>query len=413
MVSHQNLMTVYQIDGLIRVALPFHDLYRYFSLCRCFFKRFNVSRRYHFFGYPTRLVLYPYASGVPAFIVFCTEIITCTIALSDTFEKCPVETETFWNLQIPANSLSSGEIAQRITVKDLLNSIVMRFLVDCMKATPRSRRLLQCFAEPVGVNLATVRVPNFSLGLNQEILGFRLIPHTLAEVLDSGFFPVDLYSSSVFSCNTADPFTQMFMAQAPNVLMGLPSNLPHRHFILLFQAPPEIISLPFGQTIVDLPAFLIEPVLGSIETPALDDPIPSSPSHIVALVALNSFREYIMYSFGNDTTTAMYSREGGTRRKLWFGIQNHREVCTALKLAGFSDLSALGSTFRLPNGESLTLREILSSELGWDPATFKCKLGHYDWCSKFAVSHQWKFESLPAPGKFFDITYSIFLCHAS
>ncbi|KAF9063658.1 hypothetical protein BDP27DRAFT_1426669 [Rhodocollybia butyracea] len=144
----------------------------------------------------------------------------------------------------------------------------------------------------------------------------------------------------------------------------------------------------------------MEPLLGSIETPALDlpsDPIPSLPSHIVALVALNSFRDYVMYSFGNDTTTAMYPWEGGTRRKLWFGIQNHREVCVALKLAGFSDLSALDGTFRLPNGKSLTLREILSSELGWDPATFKRKLGHYDWCLKFALSHQWKFESLPAP----------------
>ncbi|KAE9406575.1 hypothetical protein BT96DRAFT_987413 [Gymnopus androsaceus JB14] len=287
-----------------------------------------------------------------------------------------------------------------ISICQLLDAIISQLLVDCVSNIHRSDWVFKCFDSAKNTHVATVRVPSFTQNVNLEILGFRSFPGTLEGSM--AYSPLESYATTVFSSNRKNPITEQFLSNSPDVLMGLTETYNHPHFIILLQppGPEEIITLPFSPI-----EFLAE--LFPIHHPPAECPVPdfsaSSSSLSVSpvlppdMVHLDSYREYLLYSFEQDTESAVYSKEGRTRRKLWFGIQNHRNACEVLKQAGFKNLRyEVGEFFELPNGTQLSISDILDSELGWDVATFGRKSRAYDWCTQYAASHCWSSHHLPS-----------------
>lgn len=214
---------------------------------------------------------------------------------------------------------------------------------------------------------------------------------------------LESYFTTIFSSDRTHPITKLFLANSPNILMGSLDANNSPHFIVLLQPPEDIISLLFSQTAVELPFESPVPFVPA-EDAALAlsyNPAPySPPSPPPPVIVFDNFRDYVWYTFGQDTHSAIYSVEGGTRKKLWQGIRNHRAAYAVLKQAGFIDLRSLTeNVFQLPNGTRLPLSGILHSELQWDLETFKRKYRNYEWCTTYAASHCWDSHQLPAPGE--------------
>ncbi|KAE9393329.1 hypothetical protein BT96DRAFT_944010 [Gymnopus androsaceus JB14] len=325
-------------------------------------------------------------------LAISSETIACTVAICSTFEEKPVETNTFWDLQIPFSSIK-GAVVRSISLHELLNAVASQLRIDYALNISQHNRLFKCFENyPKYTDVATIRVPDFTQNVNMEIFGFRSFPGSLEQCAAPPL--LETFSTMVFSSDGGNPFTQQLLSNSPEVLMGLQDRYIHPHFIVLLRPPEEIISSgsPFtGPT--ESPA---EPASAQPPSP-LSLPVPP-PALPPAIANLSTFRDYALYRYEQGTENAVYSQAGGRRRKLWYGIQNHRHACQLLGLAGFTNLlSRDGSeSFILPNGTHLSLSEIVASELRWDLNTFKKKYRIYTWCNKYAASHRWNSHLLPA-----------------
>ncbi|KAE9408426.1 hypothetical protein BT96DRAFT_985756 [Gymnopus androsaceus JB14] len=327
-----------------------------------------------------------------------TETVICTLAVCSTFKEKPVETETLWNIQVPSSFLIKGESNWRISTSQLLDSVISQLLVEYIGDPVRFDSIVKCFQNAKHTRVATLRVPDFRQNVNLEILGFCAFSGTLEEAIADS---PQSYSTTIFSSDEKNLITQSFLSNSPEILMDFADTNNHAHFIILLQPLEEIDTLPstllFGP--MDFPA---EPLPAEYSIPefsaeSLSSGIQASPSPSPDLAHLETFREYLFYLFQQDIESGVYSQEGRTRRKLWFGIQNHRSACQILTQVGFTNFVTTNDEefFELPNGTRLSMSHILISEMRWDMTTFRRKSRLYSSCAQYAISHCWSSDLLP------------------
>ncbi|KAE9389913.1 hypothetical protein BT96DRAFT_1002786 [Gymnopus androsaceus JB14] len=324
-----------------------------------------------------------------------TDTIICTVGICSSFKEKPIETITLWNIQVPSSSITQlGESSWCISISQLLSLTISQLLVEYICDVSRFDGISRCFQNAKHICIATLRVPDFTQNVNLEILGFRAFSGTLEDAL--AHIPQS-YLTTVFSSDGENHITQSFLSNSPKVLMGAVNRNNHAHFIILLE-DMAILTSPIGP--VDFPPELW-PAQYFIPEISAESSLSSSfrapsPSPSPDLTHLETYQEYLFHMFQQGIESAVYSREGGTQRKLWFSIQNHRKACEFLTQAGFKNfLTTNEEFFELPSGTRLSMSHILTSELEWDVLTFRRKSRYYGLCAEYTASHHWNGNLFP------------------
>lgn len=347
---------------------------------------------------------------VPLSQVFCADKIICTIGIFSSFKEQPVETLTFWDIQIPSSSITRvGESTWYLSISKLLNSVLSQLLQEYSGDVSRFEGLFKCFQNAKRNHVATLRVPDFSRNVNLEILGYRTFPGTLEDSFAEMSQPS--YTTSVFSSDEENPFTQAFLANSPEVLLGVVNKNRHAHFVVLIEDYGTLSSPPTASPPIELPTepfpelyFVPEILSESTSSFSLQPPPSPSPSPS-PFQALETYEDYIYSTFQRSLEPGVCSHTGRTKRRLWLGIRNHRNACELLTLGGFTNLSDDEEYLEFPSGKRLSLFFILTSEFGWVVSTFKKKLAYYNSCTQYTASHRWNLLLFPPMGKLYSFLF--------